>query len=387
MLEAAGPDTKLGYCTNVHGGATYAQTLENLQRYAVAVREQIGAQGPLGIGLWLSAQAAREVVEQNRVAELRDWLGERGLCVFTMNGFPHGNFHEKVVKRQVYRPRWNEAARYRYTLDLVHILSGLLPEGSEGSISTLPVGWRKEIADDVEQRAAAQQLLDVMHRLARVELDTGRYIHLNLEPEPGCLLDTSAQVVQYFKQYLLNNADEQSVRAYLKVCHDVCHAAVMFEGQAGALQRYRQAGIKVGKVQLSSAIEVNFEAMSANEREAGREQLQAFCEPRYLHQTMVSNGQAARFYEDLPDALAAEAARGQWRVHFHVPLFVQQFGAIGTTQQQVIDCVKAIEASDEVKHFEVETYAWDVLPQGLGGEDLASGIARELEWVAQELRR
>lgn len=385
MLETLGTGTKLAYCTNVHAGADYAQTLANLDQYATAVRKRVAGNGELGIGLWLSAQAAREVIEGNRIQELRHWLAERGLAVFTINGFPHGNFHEPIVKHRVYRPRWNEAERYRYTLDLIHILAGLLEEGQEGSISTLPIAWRKEMVDDIEERAAAKQLLDVMHRLARVELDTGRYIHLDLEPEPGCLLDRSADVVRFFKTYLLNNQDEQSVRAYLKVCHDVCHAAVMMEDQAAALKRYRQAGIGVGKVQLSSAVAVDFDQLDEGDRHAAGDQLAAFCEQRYLHQTVVAREGEGRFYEDLPDALAAETLQGRWRVHFHVPVFAQRFGAIGTTQGDLIECLRAIQPGDGVHHFEVETYAWNVLPDGLAEADLAGGIARELEWVREEL--
>ena len=126
MRDGLGPGTMLGYCTNVHAGASYEQTRANLERYALAVKAQVSPDAPMGVGLWLSAKAARELIEQNRVAELADWLGEKGLVPFTFNGFPHGDFHEPVVKHKVYCPDWRNRARLDYTLDLVTIQDRLL---------------------------------------------------------------------------------------------------------------------------------------------------------------------------------------------------------------------------------------------------------------------
>ena len=386
MRDRLGPQTNLGYCTNVHAGADYAQTLANLDRYATAVKNQCAPDEAMGVGLWLSASAARQVVAEGRITELRDWLAERGLEVFTLNGFPYGDFHSPTVKHRVYRPNWTDQDRLDYTRDLIQILSALIPEGGEGSISTLPLGWHDVLASDGAREAAAQQLTDLVHWLARHELDTGRHIHLDLEPEPGCALDTSDDVVTFFKEHLLGTADERSVREYLRVCHDVCHAAVMQESQAEAIERYRAAGLRIGKVQLSSAIAAPFEQCEGAARDQAWDQLRQFNEPRYLHQTTVRDAAGSvRFYDDLPDALnAAEAAGtidGEWRVHFHMPLFLDRFGELETTQQQVRDCLDAIRADDGVHHFEVETYAWNVLPPALQPADLASGLARELQWV------
>src|SRR5262245_23768312 len=95
---------QMGYCTNVHAGADLEQTRANLERHAVAVKERFSPSEPLGIGLWLSAAAARKLRAEQAVPEFADWLGERGLVPFTLNGFPYGDFHQKVVKHDVYLP-------------------------------------------------------------------------------------------------------------------------------------------------------------------------------------------------------------------------------------------------------------------------------------------
>jgi len=392
MRDALGSGTILGYCTNVHAGATFEQTLVNLATHAVKVRERVSPGEPMGVGLWLSAVAARHVLEQDRTAELRDWLGSRGLLPFTFNGFPHGDFHQPVVKFRVYDPDWSDEARLAYTVDLANILACLLPEGAEGSISTLPVGWGGDFKEAPEKlRAAGNHLRSLAAHLARIEAGRGRLIHLDLEPEPGCQLTTSQDLVEFFEQYLLNGGSEKTIRRHLRVCHDICHAAVMFEDQAEVLERYRRAGIEIGKVQLSSAIRAPFAAFDEDQKTACFRQLRSFAEDRYLHQTLIQPVAASRsrvFVEDLPRALEmAErdaSLYGEWRVHFHVPLYLQCFGLVETTQQAVLDCLAAIRGFSSVSHFEAETYAWSVLPDELQVNELASGIADELRWVRQQ---
>ncbi len=229
--------------------------------------------------------------------------------------------------------------------------------------------------------------MDLVHGLARLELDTGKHIRVNLEPEPGCVLERAADVVTFFERYLWGGPDERSVREYLGVCHDVCHSAVMFEEQSEALQIYRDAELRVGKVQLSSALQIDGERLSDRERRSALYELRAFSEDRYLHQTSVrDDGGEVTLYRDLPEALAVtersgRGLRGEWRVHFHVPIFAPTWGVLGTTRSEIGRCLDALRPTDGVMHYEVETYAWDVLPAKPLGEILADGIAQELSWV------
>jgi len=391
MRDVLGPGTILGYCTNVHAGATLDAVLANLDRFAVPIKRRVSPDQPMGVGLWLSFEAAAAVVEDERIGELRDFLEDRGLLAYTFNGFPYGDFHQPRVKHAVYEPDWTTQERYDYTLTLALILSEILPEGTsggaEGSISTLPIGWPSgDAARDRERMdAAGSRLGDLVHMLARLELDTGRHIHLNLEPEPGCLLDTADDVAGFFQSHLLGGLDDESVLGYLGVCHDVCHSAVMFEPQQRALEAYRAAGIRVGKTQLSSALDLDFDAMDAAQRAQTVAQLHGFAEDRYLHQTMIESADGERvLIEDLPDALARQPA-GRWRVHFHVPLFAESLGLLGTTGDQAAEALGLLRRDGVCRHFEVETYAWNVLPpemnQAHAVADVAEGIARELEWV------
>lgn len=373
-----------GYCTNVHANASLEKTRANLEKHALGVKRRISANEPMGIGLWLSANAAQELVSSGHVADFAGWLRDLGLVPFTMNGFPYGDFHETVVKHKVYQPTWYEPARLDYTLQLAEILDQLLPPGIEGSISTLPIAWPKKLGERLEEsllQAAAANLRKAAASLAELEKRTGRLIYVCIEPEPGCVLDTADDIVTFFEDYLITNENSRVVRRHLRVCHDICHSAVMFEDQLGAVVQYSGAGIEIGKVQVSSAVGVDFEALPPGERQAALQLLQTkFVEPRYLHQTSVRADGKVTLFEDLHHAAALARPIGQWRTHFHVPIYWKGTLPFQTFQNQIGPCIEAVLAHSHCRHFEVETYAWGVLPPELQHPELADGIAQEMKW-------
>ncbi|QWF85953.1 metabolite traffic protein EboE [Amycolatopsis sp. CA-230715] len=352
----------ISYCTNVHPAEDLEGILAQLDRYSVRVREYCD-EDLLGVGLWLAAPVARGLAENRDVlAKFRAELDARGLGVCTLNAFPYGGFHDEVVKRAVYHPKWTERARLRYTLDCVTVLGGLLAEDAAyGSISTLPLAWREPWApadDDAATRALAT-LTEVLDRGERP-------IRLAVEPEPGCVLDTVADALRW----LSGRVDP----AHIGLCLDTCHLAVSFADPAATLRQIAEAGFDVVKVQASAALHVAEPAA-----ECARAALAAFAEPRYLHQVRERAADGTVLASD--DLPAADLpARGPWRVHFHVPLHTAPPAPLsGTTD--VLRAVFAGLRGDP--HVEVETYTWTVLPGGV--DDLARGIAAELRWARGEL--
>jgi sugar phosphate isomerase/epimerase len=376
---------EIGYCTNVLAGRDWEEMRSAIERTAMAVRGRVDPAAPLGLGLWFSAPSAREIVAGRRAGELRRWLAERGLFMLTINGFPFGDFHQPVVKHAVYEPSWAERARLEYTLDLIAIAAELGAEGQALSISTLPLGW-----GEIDLHRAAGHLLECAQRLEDVQRRHGRLVHLNLEPEPGCVLQTAQDVVRFFQAFLLAGPDQARVRRHLRVCQDICHQAVMFEDAQAGLGAYARAGVAVGKVQISAGLRVPFEDIVPERRLGVRRQLERFQEPRYLHQTVIRQADGAtRFFEDLPAALADLGdgpPEGEWRVHFHVPVYLARIGDLHTTQPTIVPTLRELAAMPGERDHEVETYAWGVLPQELRVSDLAEGMARELAWAREAAR-
>ncbi len=370
----------LGYCTNVHPAQTFAELLGGLDRYTVPVMRRVGR--PMAAGLWLARPVVDEVLAApDGTARLATELNARGLTVYTLNAFPYGDFHAARVKENVYLPDWTSSERLAYTERCATVLAELLPEGGEGSISTLPIGFKGfDRAPGFLQ--AAERLTDCAQALARIAAETGRTIRVAIEPEPFCLLETTEETIEFFRLLwgiASARGAEDAVRKHIGVCYDVCHQAVEFEDPATCVATLDRAGVRVNKVQVSCAIELTAPAENAE----GRTALRRFIEPRYLHQVFarLRDGRAIGAVDLTTEFLDAPGpeftAAETWRVHFHVPVDAEHFGSLGTTRPALRPALAAIAALNYAPHVEVETYTWAVLP-GAGSNDLVTGLTNEI---------
>jgi sugar phosphate isomerase/epimerase len=219
----------LTYCTNIHAGESWAEVRANLERHVVAVKALVAPHEPFGVGLRLSARAARELAPQ--LTELRRFLDSHDLYVFTINGFPYGAFHGTPVKADVYRPDWLEEERVTYTNLLADTLAALLPDGVTGTISTVPGCFRSR---GPAGEVIARNLMRCGDHLAMTHERTGKHIMLALEPEPCCALETIDETIRFFTAFVPD-------RRHLSLCLDACHAAVEFEDLSAVLGAVRAA--------------------------------------------------------------------------------------------------------------------------------------------------
>ncbi|MBL7116006.1 MAG: metabolite traffic protein EboE [Kiritimatiellae bacterium] len=374
----------LTYCLNVHAGETWGDNLEAIERYACEVRDRLALDAPFGLGLRLSAVAAEMLAQAETLATFRQFMDDHGLYVFTINGFPYGTFHASAVKEQVYAPDWRQPERVAYTNRLASILASLLPEGVSGSISTVPGSYKAWVKTAEDRQRIASNLVGVAAQFARLEAETGREIHLGLEPEPDCMLETTDEVLSFFNEDIAeaervsSSVSEDVVRRHLGVCFDACHMALQYETPSESVQRLAAAGVRLSKVQLSAALRARGSACL-------REQLGAFADSVYLHQTRVRKrtGEVRRF-DDLPQALEVDDltrdAESEWRVHCHVPLYWQGEGDVGSTVDVMTPEFFVAVQQSGCKHLELETYTFDVLPESLKSRGIVASVVDEYEW-------
>lgn len=357
------------YCTNIHPGERWHEVFASLRQHVPAVKAAVSPARVFPVGLRLSARAAAELTtEENE--RFVDWLRENACFVPTLNGFPYGAFHGQRVKEVVYLPDWRSPERAAYSRRLADLLAGWLPAGGTGSLSTVPIGFKRALGEQ-DKADIDRQIRAVLDHLQRLKQDTGREIVLALEPEPGCLLETTEEVCRFFDQLDLP-ADLQQ---FIGICYDCCHQAVEFEDPVASLARLADSGVRIAKVQVSSAL--SFRAPTA-------ETLQPFDEPCYLHQVVIRNrnGELIRF-DDLPQARKRGAEAGEeWRCHFHVPIFYPGAGDYGTTRF-FLEAILPHLPRDLL--LEVETYTWDVLPPELRLESVTDSIIREIQWLEAQL--
>jgi len=348
----------LTYCTNIHPAVGWEAVLDSLRAHAPALRARLSPDAPFGIGLRLSGAESRELLDGDRLDEFRAWLDAECLYVFTINGFPHGTFHGQPVKADVHAPDWRSEERVAYTLRLASILEALLPDGVDGTISTSPLSYRPWVDGDLD--ACTANVLRVGDELR------GTRIALAIEPEADGALSDVDDLVRWWPDEL--------DREHVTVCFDACHSAVAYEEPGEALAALDAAGIRIGKAQLSAALRLPVIA---------RAELERFADPIYLHQvTQRSADGSLQSWPDLPQALSGYGGGEEWRVHFHVPIFMERYGALQSTQDHLRDVIERVRG--RTSHLEIETYTWDVLPAELKTSSVDS-IAREYEWVLDVL--
>lgn len=393
-------DSHLCYCTNIHPGEDWAEVNRALTKHLPAVKAQVCPNQSMGVGLRLSAVAANQLIEnQNQLRSFKNWLQQQDLYVFTINGFPYGAFHGQAVKERVYQPDWSAIARLSYSKQLATILSELLPDNQHGSISTVPIGFKPEFKNPSRLNDAVLHLLQLAAFLAELEHNTGKRIQYALEPEPACLLETTQDTIEFFRQQLYteqavaqlskhlgselrNNADISLIKRYLGVCLDTCHAAVMFEEPLAMSRALVNAGIPIHKVQLTAALSV------ARLNPSIREQLAQYSDDVYLHQTSIrSKPNQQTFYLDLDLALQHAPDDAELRCHFHVPVFAEKLGVLQTTQNELSKLLDAYKLDPVRSHLEVETYTFNLLPQELRLGSVIDNISRELNWVKERLQQ
>ncbi len=392
----------LTYCTNIHPGSGWSEVFANLSRYAPELKRRLAPGRRFGLGLRLSAAEARELRQPACLDHLRAFLAEQGLYVALLNGFVHGNFHREVVKKAAFAPDWQHEARVDYTLDLLAILAALLPEDVDGGISTPPISYKGWLSagDSGGHVLSVLNVVRVVEAMVRLRQERGRLVHLDVEPEPGGLAENSRELAAFFREWLLPrgapilarrlgvaaDAAEELLLEHVRVCLDTCHFAVEHEPAEAACWALREAGLRVGRLQVSSALEVALPEDPAVRRRL-RERLEPFADSTYLHQVVEQRDGELRFFADLPAALATAERPGgrRWRIHFHVPLFVDSYGELSSTQAETRRFLRLCAGGEVTGHLEIETYTWDVLPAALK-EDLVDSICREYSWVLAELR-
>jgi hypothetical protein len=390
------PYGHLSYCSNIHPGEEWSAHFSVLQRSIPEIKAAVCPNEKMGIGLRLANQASIDLSEKYNFDTFKNWLEANDCYVFTMNGFPYGGFHNVVVKDQVHAPDWTTPERTDYTIRSFGLLAKLLPENfTEGGISTSPLSYRFwwKTAETLEEatKIATKNIISVVEALIDLQETTGKMLHLDIEPEPDGILENSHEYIDWYKNYLLPMGIEQlaskgfssekaieAIKTHIQLCYDVCHFAVGFEAPQAVIDKLDAEGLKVGKIQISSALKVDF----SSDAEEKLKVIAQYNEPTYLHQVVAQRKDGSfQKFPDLTEAIEGfDESISSWRVHFHVPLFLENYGVLSSTQSDIVDTINVHKNKAFTSHLEIETYTWGVLPTEFQAP-LNESIIREINWV------
>lgn len=393
----------ISYCTNIHPAESWDETFQAISTHASAIiqnlcqlsspaqQSALGSPLNLGLGLRLSAKAARELLSDSKrpLQTFQRWLQQNNATVETLNGFPYGEFHHAIVKENVFRPDWTTYERFEYTCHLATILSELAPDTCPyASISTLPASHQWFHAD--EQRIFAQ-LDAICAYLHHLETTSGKRIILAMEPEPMGHFDNTWGVIDFFNKLKNQSRRAKLIDRHLGITYDTCHFAIMGESPDYTLPLWEEYGINVAKIQFSNAIELHPTTLD------DLEILSDFNEPVYLHQTSITSTQQSHshphhhLFADLDEALTwatnnpQHIPGTQWRIHYHIPLFTTPKVPLQNTASINTATITWLNSHPKFSpQLEVETYTWSVLPPSMKS-NLAVQIAQEINAIALQL--
>jgi len=388
----------LTYSTLVHPGDDWEQMWQSLTTYVPRVKARIAGNRRFGVSLRLSANSAQTLAGSAAEREkLKKFLGDNNMYLYTVNAFPYGAFKGTVVKEQVYEPDWRSEQRTRYTINVADVLADVCTPDIAPSIQSAPLGFKPRVTSADVVASYTDHVLRVAAHLVALEARTGRTVQLALEPEPFCFLETTDETVDYFTRHLYSGAAAEklarlaqmpiaeahgALRRHLGVVFDICHQAVEYEDIAASLQKLVDAGIPIFKLQEAAALHV------PEVTQAVVDTLKRYAKTIYLTQTMEKRDGRINRFLNLDDAIAAfekEPGPREWRIHIHVPVFLDDLGPFRTTRFAIEDALRFHKAKPLSRQLEIETYTWDMLPENLKTGDIVDYICREIEWVRGQL--
>jgi hypothetical protein len=389
----------LTYSTLVHPGDTWDDIWQSLTTYVPQVKSRVCPDAPFGVSLRLAnASAETLVASEEERARLKDFLEGNDLYLYTVNAFPYGPFKGVRVKEQVYEPDWRSEERTRYTMNVASILAEVGAPGMEPSIQTAPLGFKPNVTGPDVVASYAEHVLRVAAHLVDLERRTGTTVTLAIEPEPYCFLETTDETVSFFAEHLYSGAAatrlaeladlpvshaHMALRRHLGVVFDICHQAVEYEDMGESLAKLVDAGIPILKLQEAAALQIPLVTDEVVDS------LRRYAETIYLTQTLERVNGTVTKYLNLDDAIEAweggDKSPREWRVHIHVPVFLDDLGLFRSTRDAIADALRVHKARPLSPQLEIETYTWDMLPDELKTGDIVEYVCREIEWVKGEL--
>jgi hypothetical protein len=388
----------LTYSTLVHQTDDWDQLWKSVNTYLPAVKARVSPSQKFGVCLRVSAPSAATLSAQpSKRADLKTFFSDNDLYLYTANAFVYGVFKKQVIKEDVYEPDWRTPERREYTKQVADLLAELAPEGINPSIQSAPLGFKPKVTGDSVVDAFTANVIDVVKHLVELEKKTGKVVTLGLEPEPRCYLETTDETVEYFTKHLfslqaaerlaksagMNAADAAAaMRKHTGVVFDIGHQSVGYENIPVSLQTLVDNGVQIVKLQEAAAVympDVTQKTVDA---------LQSFAKTIYLSQTCQKKDGKVTWFLNLEDAFEAwqtDPGPREWRTHFHVPVFLDDLGAFGTTRFALEQALAYHKQTPLSAQLEIETYTWDVLPSHLKTGDIVEYVCREIDWVKGQL--
>jgi len=388
----------LTYCSNIFKEKTWKNLLYKLDQYVKNIKKKIKRKN-IGLSLCISNSLTNEIKKGNNIQNLITWLRYNKSYISSINGFVYQSFHKKKIKEKIYFPDWSSKRRIIYTKKLIEILSKLIKKKYDGSISTLPVSydlWTTTNNKHYLLYKASKNIAEIIDILIKIKQLQKKIIHLDIEPEPHCVIETYKNLISFFKHWLLPICNEYLKKKYkykkthnltyiyrhIKICYDICHFSVNFENHQNILELIKKSRMKIGKIQISSALRI---ILTKENKKAITDQLLILKKSPFLHQVTEKTKNGIKKYLDIKYLLNdfSKKINCELRIHCHIPVYEKNYKNMYTTQNETERTLIILLQHLQIKHMEIETYTHDIMYSN----NQIESIIKEYDWVFKILQK
>ncbi len=372
-------NTHIMYCSNIFKKDSWKELIKNINKYSKIIKKKYPYKRKIAIGLCLSNKMANLLINKKKLKKFKNLINKKNIYVPSINGFVYKKFHQKMIKDKIYIPDWSSKKRIKYTNKLIKIINEL---NKTGSISTLPISYKKWIKKGKESYILYQSSINILKSIKNI-IKTKNNIHIDIEPEPGCLIENSKECINLFKNWIKPISKTLipkniNIKNKLGICYDICHLSVNFEKHNKVIENFKKNNIKIGKIQISSSIKIKF---NNKNKIKNINKLKLIKESPFLHQTIIKSNKKLIYKSDIKEAIKSNIKKKQeWRIHYHIPIYKKKAMKFKTTQKETIKLIEHIKNNKITKYLEIETYTYNK-------KNIFKCIIKELEWLNRVLKK
>ncbi|HIH2762444.1 MAG TPA: metabolite traffic protein EboE [Candidatus Azoamicus sp. MARI] len=374
------------YCSNIFKNNNVLDLFYNLNKYKKELK------GYKNISICLSNKIIKEINDKRNIEKILNWTKINKKNIPLINGFVYKNFHQKLIKEKIYYPDWTKKERLNFTKNIIFFAQKLNKKSKICGISTLPITYNIWIKKNIKYnlKKTINYFFDILNILMQIKKYKNILIHIDIEPEPFCFLESCKDFIYFFKLWLMpglkkkiktyfniNTREATKIIAkHLNLCFDTCHSAVMFENEKKSLDLIRQLKIKIGRVQVSSAIKIK------NINNKNFTHLTFLKKSPFLHQSLIKmkNLTFIKTNDFKNIKIINNNLIKEIRIHCHVPIYIKKIlKYFETTQKELKNSLINIIKHNDTRNLEIETYTYNILYKKKNNK--IKSMIKEYNWI------
>lgn len=271
--------------------------------------------------------------------------------ISSINGFVYQDFHKKNIKEKIYLPDWTSKYRFLYTQKIISIIKNYRKIKNIISISTMPISYKEWIKKK-------QKPIIIYKSIKNIEkTHPKKNINISIEPEPYCLIECYLDVINFYTIWIKKII--KKFKKYICICYDICHFSVIFDKHEIALNSINKKHIKIGKIQISSALKIILPTKINNIKLL----LMTFLKMKksnFLHQCITKYKENMIIYNDIAKIIKnlINLKNSEIRIHCHIPIYKKKFKYLNTTNSETKKTIRYIKKQNKIKNLEIESYTY-----------------------------